>query len=217
MTDANEEQKKMVPGVVELDRKRGGIEGVDGKHKPADREIADAIEAGDHRRAVVLCSRHHGAAIGRLAMSMTGSQQDAEDVVQETLIDAYGSLASWRGEGSIRSWLLSIARRKCARLIERRTRRTAKLRLVHDADRAPSSDDNSEGQVLKRERADKARAALSGIRPSEREALLMRFGAGLSFREVGVACGIDETAARKRVSRAIAHLRNTLDEGGQDQ
>jgi RNA polymerase sigma-70 factor (ECF subfamily) len=212
MRGGDKEQQNMVPGVIKLDPPGGAKPA--GKDKPADEQIAEAIDGGDLRRAVVICSREHGATIGRLCMSMLGSQQDAEDVTQETLIDAYNALSSWRREGSARSWLLSIARRKCARLIEKRVRRTAKLRLVHDADREASSDDMTEKQVLLKERADAARDALGTVRPSEREALVLRYGAGLSFREVGAACGIEEAAARKRVSRAIATLRKNLRDGG---
>lgn len=212
-----EQTKNMVPGVIKLDpsQQQGGPKPA-GKLKPADEAIAEAIDKGDLRKAVVLCSREHGATIGRMCMSMLGSQQDAEDVTQETLIDAYNALGSWRREGSVRSWLMSIARRKCARMIEKRVRRTAKLRLVHDADRSASSDDITEKQVLLRERALRARDALGEIRPSEREALILRYGAGLSFREVSEACGIEEPAARKRVSRAIATLRKNLLEQGKD-
>lgn len=183
-----------------------------GRRKPGDEEIERALEQGDCRAAVVLCSRHHGSALGRLCMAMLGSQQDAEDIAQETLIDAHDALATWRGEGSIRGFLMTIARRKCARLIEKRSRRTAKLRLVHDAEKAPPSDEHPDKHLLLKQRGDRARAALAVLRPSEREALLLRYGTGLSFREVGAACGIDEAAARKRVSRAIARLRETLRE-----
>lgn len=202
--------------VAKLER-ADGLEGAEkvasgGRRKPGDDEIAEALSTDDRRRAVVLCSRHHGAAIGRLCMAMLGSQHDAEDVAQETLIDAHDALGSWRGEGSIRGFLMTIARRKCARLIEKRSRRTAKLRLVHDADEAAESGEQLDARLLLKQRAERARAALDAIRPSEREALLLRYGGGLSFREVGVACGIDEAAARKRVSRAIARLRETLAE-----
>jgi RNA polymerase sigma-70 factor, ECF subfamily len=200
--------------VVEVERASepgGAAEAASGgRRRPGDEAIARAVEQRDYRQAVVLCSRHHGPALGRLSMAMLGSQQDAEDVAQETLIDAYNALESWRGDGSIRGWLMTIARRKCARLIEKRSRRTAKLRLVHDADKSPGSDAALDRQLLLKQRAGRARAALDSIRPSAREALLLRYGGGLSFREVGVACGIDEAAARKRVSRAIAHLRETL-------
>ena len=54
------------------------------------------------------------------------------------------------------------------------------------------------------------------MRPSDRDALLLRFGADLSFKEVAAACGIDETAARKRVSRALARLRSVLEDENDD-
>ncbi len=60
--------------------------------------------------------------------------------------------------------------------------------------------------------AARARKLLDEVRPTEREALVLRFAADLSFREVGQACGIDEAAARKRVSRGLLRLRSLLGE-----
>jgi RNA polymerase sigma-70 factor (ECF subfamily) len=188
------------------------------RDKPKEATAEEAIDAalgrGDRRGALVLCSRHYGAVIGRLCMAMVGSQADAEDLTQETLLDAHDGFDGWRREGTMRAWLLTIARRKCARHIEKKARR-ARLRLVHDASSEPTAS-SAEREILLRQRAERARAALDKIRPSEREALLLRYGAGLSFQEVGLACGVDDVAARKRVSRAIAHLRETLREEGRD-
>lgn len=178
-------------------------QGVDGAgSSPEDADIAAAIKRGDHRGALALCARHHGAAVGRLCMAMVGSQAEAEDLAQETLLAAHDGFDGWRGDGSVRAWLCAIARRKCARHLERSRRQQNRLRLVHDAARA-----GTEERVLLKQRAERARAALSHIRPSEREALLLRYVAELSFRDLASACGIEETAARKRVSRAIARLR----------
>lgn len=190
------------------DAKPVAPEGVD-----EDQAVLSALARGDRRGALMLCARFHGPALGRVCMALTGSQADAEDLAQETLIEAHKALDGWRQEGSLRSFLMTIARRKCARHLEKRARRSAKLRLVHDAERTPISAE-AEKMVLLRQRAERARAALETIRPSEREALLLRFATGLSFREVGLACGIDEAAARKRVSRAIACLRATLEQEG---
>lgn len=170
--------------------------------------IVSAVKSGDHRAAVALCARHYGAAIGRLCMALVGSQEEADDLTQETLIDAHAGFGSWRGDSSVRSWLFAIARRKCARHLERTTRRQARLRLVHDSERGNSSDE----LLALRQTAEKARQALGAIRPSEREALVLRYAGELSFREVGDACGIDEAAARKRVSRALARLRDAVKE-----
>ncbi len=177
----------------------GVADGPEGSRPSAqDEEILAAIAAGNDRLALALCARHHAAAVGRLCMALLGS-------AAETLLDAHAGFAGFRGESSLRGWLLSIARRKCARHLERTARRQTKLRLVHDSGRG-----DAEELIQARERAERARSALCRIRPSEREALVLRFVGELSYREVGVACGIDEAAARKRVSRAIAKLREAV-------
>jgi RNA polymerase sigma-70 factor (ECF subfamily) len=169
--------------------------------------VEAALGRREHGAALTLCARQHGAAIGRLCMAMVGSQADAEDLTQETLLAAHDAFDSWRGEGSIRAWLFGIARRKCARHLENRTAGRAKLALIRDDAPAPDPAD----AAAERQLADRARQALAEIRPSEREALILRYAGGLSFREVAAACGIDEAAARKRVSRAHARLRAELD------
>lgn len=170
--------------------------------------VLAAVTAGDFRQAAALAARAHGSAIGRFCMALVGSQAEAEDLAQETLLAAYDGFGTWRGEGSLRAWLFGIARRRCAKHLEKRGRQAARLRLVHDTGRGATSED----LALARERAERARAALEAVRPSEREALVLRFVADLSFREVGDACGIDEATARKRVSRALARLRGSVSE-----
>ena len=61
------------------------------------------------------------------------------------------------------------------------------------------------------------RAALERLKPSERDAVVLRYDGGLAYREIGEACGIDEAAARKRVSRALARMRTMLKDQLSDQ
>jgi RNA polymerase sigma-70 factor (ECF subfamily) len=170
------------------------------------RAIEALIAGGDFREAVARCARAYAAPLGRLCMAFTGSQAESEELVQETLIAAFDGFAAYRGEGTVRAWLFGIARRICGRHTEMRNRREARLRLVHDTGRGP----DAAQLAVDRERAERARAALAKLKPSEREAVVLRFEAGLSFREVAVACGIDEAAARKRVSRALSRMRADL-------
>jgi len=174
-----------------------------GSEDPITRRILE----GDYRDAIAMCAREHGAAIGRLCMAMLGSQAEAEETVQETLITAHGALASYRGEGSVRAWLFGIARRLCARRIETRVRRDRKLRLVHDATADAGQPDDV---VERRRRARRVRAALEELKPSERDVVVLRYESGLSYREIAEAVGIDEAAARKRTSRALGRLRLIL-------
>ena len=166
----------------------------------SDREVTDALRAGDQQRALMLCARRHGRSVGRLCMALLGSQAEADDAVQDTFVAAHGAFDGYRGDGPLRAWLFAIARRRCARALERRGRAPETER---DRDEAPRADE----LIAARQRAETARALLAEVRPSEREALLLRYVGELSFREVAAACGIDEPAARKRVSRALARLR----------
>jgi RNA polymerase sigma-70 factor, ECF subfamily len=170
----------------------------------SDESIVRALAHEDRERAAALLVEQHGQAIGRACMALLGSQSEAEDALQETLIAALDGLPSFRGDGTLRAWLLSVARRRCAKRLEARTReRDLKGRMA-----APEPTPSAERASL----AARARRLLDQIRPSEREALVLRFAAELSFREVGQACGIDEAAARKRVSRGLLRLRSLLSE-----
>jgi len=173
-------------------------------HAEPDADVLTALENGDRRQALTLCARRHGPALGRLCMALLGSQAEADDAVQETLLAAHAAFDDFRQEGSLKAWLFGIARRRCARAKERRgaVRTSLGGAELHTAD-----------ELLEvRRRAEIARALLERLRPTEREALLLRYDAELSFREVGGATGIDEATARKRVSRALARLRELVKE-----
>jgi RNA polymerase sigma-70 factor (ECF subfamily) len=139
-------------------------------------------------------------------MALLGSQSEAEDALQETLLAALNGLESFRNEGTLRAWLLSIARRCCARRLEARSRERELRRSLPQT--TTDAGENAERQTMAR----RARRLLDEIRPSEREALVLRYAAELSFREVGQACGVDEATARKRVSRGLLRLRTLLGE-----
>ncbi len=172
-----------------------------------DVEITEALSRGETELALSLCVHRHGPSIGRLCMAMLGSQLDADDVTQDTLLSAHQTFTEYRGEGSLRAWLLGIARNKCLQHLEKTRRRGAKLRL--GSGRQPS--EPPEEVLGVKRRADRARALLEQVKPSDRDALLLRFGADLNFKEVAAACGIDEPTARKRVSRALMRLRSALE------
>jgi len=173
-----------------------------------DRAVDELLARGDHHGALAICAKAYAEPLGRLCMAFTGVQAEAEELVQETLIVALDAFPTYRREGSVRSWLFGIARRLCGRHTEMRSRRERRLRLVQDAARAPDASEIA-GQ---REQAERARAAIAELKPSEREAVVLRYQAGLSFHEVAQAVGIDEANARKRVSRALARLRDVLGE-----
>jgi RNA polymerase sigma-70 factor (ECF subfamily) len=178
----------------------------------ADQDLVEALSRGETRLALALCVERHAPAIGRLCMAMLGSQRAADDVTFETLLGAHDGFEDLPDEGSVRAWLLGNARHKClARLEQTRRRRPALTETIGDVATG------SEGTTGAQPRAERARTLLQQVRPSDRDALLLRYGADLSFEEVAAASGIDEAAARKRASRALLHLREVLEsEHGDD-
>ena len=173
--------------------------------------IEPMIRSGDHREAAAECARRHGPALGRLCMAMLGSQAEAEEARQDTLLAAQDAMGGWRGEGTVKAWLFGIARHVCARRLERRTTRERRLRLV--AGDEPRGGAQPDALLEARQGAAAIRAGLAELAPSERDALLLRYQAELSYFEIGQALGIDEATARKRASRALLRLREIMTGG----
>lgn len=169
--------------------------------------IHRALARGSYREVIALCARRDGPSIGRLCMALLGSQAEADECAQEVFVAAYRALPNYRNEGSLRAFLFGIARRQCAKRLELRTRDERHLRLVYDAG---ALEHTPELSLETRQRAEHVRRALANLRPSERDAVAMRYQGGLDYRSIAEACGIDEAAARKRVSRGLVRMKELL-------
>lgn len=165
--------------------------------------IALLMQDGRHRDALAACARTHGRILGRLCMALLGSQADADEATQETLLRAHRAMASYRAEGSIKAWLCGIARHVCAHMLETRRKQRELLEVV-----PLESEARDVFQTRRRARA--IRDGLAKLKPTEREALVLRYVGDLSHREIALACNLDEPTARKRISRALARLRSVM-------
>lgn len=161
------------------------------------RAIEERLFQGDYQQALAMCADAYAVPLSRLCMAFTGSQTDAEALVQEILLAAYSSFPQYKTPGTLKGWLFGVARRVCGRHVEMRGRGGARPSM------APGGDTQ----------AKKARDALAKLKPSEREAMVLRYEAGLSVQELSVAIGVDEAQARKRVSRALVRLGSEMDKG----
>jgi RNA polymerase sigma-70 factor, ECF subfamily len=172
-----------------------------------DTRIAAFLLAGDPHGAIALAARDYGAAIGRLCFLLLGSQSEADEAAQETLIAAYHSARAYRADGTPRAWFYGIARRICAQRVAARLRQSRRLTMLfEDAMHGPDASvlhDNAERDA-------RVRAALDSLAPSDRELLALRYDADQSFRDIADTLGIDEAAARKRVGRALMRMREQL-------
>ncbi len=186
----------------------------------ADEELVTRAAAGDADAFETLVGRHEGR-VYRLAYRLTGSDADAQDVLQDAFLAAYRGLASFRGTARFSTWLYRITTN--AALLHRRARRRRPAESLEeflprfDADgqhvpepaelRAASrADDLLEGKLL----AEKTRAALERLPDLYREAFVLRDLEELGTSEVADLLRVDAATVRQRVHRARLMLRGYL-------
>ena len=161
--------------------------------------VEELLERKDYDEAFARLLEDYSGVIGRLCMALLGNQSDAEDALQDTFVEALKCLSTYRGTGTVRSWLYAIARRQCFKRIAK-SRKSPALKLVSD----PEVGDTALQRLHHRQLLS---SALLSIKPSEREAVLLRYQSDLSYEEISEVLAIAPDAARKRVSRALINLR----------
>jgi RNA polymerase sigma-70 factor, ECF subfamily len=175
---------------------------------PSSHAIALLVQQGLYHEALAQCVDLYAMSLGRLCTAFVGTAAEAEELVQETFLVALEALPFYRGEGSVKAFLYGIARKLCAKSLERRNRREGRLHLVRHGTQSHDYRD----QAVEEQRKQKVIEALELLRPTEREALLLRYEGELSFRDLAEVCSCDEATARKRVSRALVRMRDLLKE-----
>ena len=171
-----------------------------------DAELIARWPRGDERAASLLVERH-APALGRFVASL-GVRAEADEVVQDTFVRAFGSLDAFRGASSLRTWLFTIARRL---VLDRRRarRRQGEAMELDDAD-AVTGYDALDG-VVADETVRRLHGALSRLSPTQREVFLLRVNEGLSYREIAEVAGTTEGAARVHYHNAMRAVKELLD------
>jgi RNA polymerase sigma-70 factor (ECF subfamily) len=178
-------------------------------HEPnddsTDLELVARWKAGDERAATSLVARH-APALSRFAVSL-GQRTDVEEVVQDTFVRAFGSIESFRGESSLRTWLFTIERRLILdrRRAERRRRDDAS---VDEADAATEFDALDE--IVAEEAEARVRNAVTRLSRLQREIFLLRVNEGLSYKEIADVVGSTEGAARVHYHNAMRAVKESL-------
>ena len=163
--------------------------------------------SGDRAAFGELVRRHQRAAL-RVAAVISGSTEEARDIVQDAMVKVHRSLATHRGDGTVRSWMLRIVANEAKNHVRSRVRR-----LRRD-DRHAGLELRSErgADELIADRLDHAElaAALARLRPDDRAVLACRFVADLSEAEAATVLGVPRGTVKSRTSRALDRLRSEL-------
>jgi RNA polymerase sigma-70 factor (ECF subfamily) len=181
-------------------------------------EAGSAVErarAGDSE-AFRLLVEQHSRSIFRLAFRMTGNEQDAEDVVQETFLRAFKQLDRYEARSSFSTWLFRIASNYSLDLIRMRKRHEDKRERGTDEDRdilqsIPMDTPGPERIAYGSEVRDRVNAALNELSAQERTAFVLRHFEGMSIEEIGSALGTGSNATKHSIFRAVQKLRKSLE------
>jgi RNA polymerase sigma-70 factor (ECF subfamily) len=160
----------------------------------------------------------HGGKIYGLGLRLCGSPAEAEDLVQETFLQAFRNWDQFAGRSSPSSWLFTIASRLCQRRHRRRSGEPARMapleKLLPSGERdIPDVPDPGEGPLdesLRREAQEAVEAALPRIPLTFRLPLVLKDIAELSVPEIAQALGVREATVKTRIHRARLALRREL-------
>jgi RNA polymerase sigma-70 factor (ECF subfamily) len=184
-------------------------------HEPAcdDADVLARIGHGDED-AMAAFYRDHGRVVFAQVLLVTGERALTEEIVQDTMLAVWRGARSFRGESSVRSWVIAIARRQT-----RDRLRSRRLQVVDDAYLAGQSDSGPGPEVMALDRAELAevRAAIRELAPAHREVLGLAFGSGLSLPEVASVLDIPVGTVKSRLTAARTALNGILDKEGQNR
>lgn len=183
------------------------ISGNHGGSDDTDRMLVARWKAGDSRAATELVSRH-ATALARFAAS-SGERNEIEEIVQDTFVRAFGSIDSFRGDASLRTWLFTIARRL---MLDRRRAEMRQRSMVPIETAEPSTSYNALDALLAAEAESQVRRAVDALSPMQREVFTLRVEQGLSYKEIAEILDTTEGAARVHYHNAVRAVKEFMND-----
>jgi len=171
-------------------------------------------KAGDKDGFRLLVERH-SRSVFRLAYRLTGNEQDAEDVVQETFLRAYKQIQNFESRASFGTWLYRIGANYALDLIRSRKR--------HQDHRPPADEENDvmlsipsttpgpERVAYSVQVEERISSAMAELTEQERTAFVLRHFEGFSIEEIAATLGLGASAAKHSIFRAVQKLRKQLE------
>jgi RNA polymerase sigma-70 factor, ECF subfamily len=191
---------------------------------------ASAAYSGDEDAFRALVETHRGALFAH-CYRMLGSLQDAEDVLQDTLLNAWRGLSGFDGRSGLRPWLYRIATNACLDTIARRSKRVLPITRgprdgaapedlpgdalwMEDQLLGPEDGYATEARYEQREAAELAFVmALQHLPPRQRAALVLRDVLGFSAKEVSRSLRTTVTSVNSALQRARKAVEERVPEG----
>lgn len=175
-----------------------------------DRPLVDAVLAGDRDAYRALVERESMSVIG-LCTAILRDPDEAQDAAQDAFVQAYRSLATYRGDGTFGAWIGRIATRMA---ISRAAARGQQWRTESmDASGLNLRDElaSPERQLADLEHAEALRLAIQDLPADQRQVVALRFYEDMPLERIAVETRAPLGTVKSRLHRALARLRDQSD------
>ena len=190
-----------------------------GPSRVNDAELIRAAQQGDQAAFEELV-RQYDQPVLRLALHLTGSEQEAQDIYQEAFLKVYRNLLSFRFECSFYTWIYRIVSNLCMDYLRRKqvrkedpsVRTSSEGEEFDLLEQVPDerSGASPEHDLARRELGARIARALTKLSPRERMVFEMKHYQGLKLRTIGEALNTTEETAKNTLFRATQKLRAAL-------
>jgi len=172
-----------------------------------DGQLVTRVLGGDVESYAVLVARYRDR-LGRYALHMLGSREDAEEALQDAFVRAYRSLGRCDDPEKFGAWLFRILLNRC-RTSGARGKRRRQTFVADEVALMAASVEHPADRAAWREEIE---IGLQRLRPDQRQAFLMKYVEDLSYEEMSQITGVGVSALKMRVLRACDRLRELLAE-----
>ncbi len=181
-------------------------------------QVISYIEAalGGDQTAYATLYDQYAPGIYRLCYGLLNNKQDAEDVTQEVFVYAFKNLHRYDAErAAFKTWLYTIAVSRSRNVHRRRRPFSIDLTALLQVRVPAPTSERPEAALARRHAEEAVQRALQSLTPRLREAVVLRYGHGLTYREIASIMGCPQKTAESRVRLAHQHMRNALHGDGQ--
>ena len=172
-------------------------------------QLVDRCRTGDEE-AVSRLVQTHQAAVYRLALSILDDPGDADEATQETFLAALRSLADYRGQSALRTWLFAIGINICRSRLRQRQTRQHLHQLLRGAWLTGADPVAPENAMVQRQANDAVWRAVQGLGDKHRLPVILRYYHDLPVDEIAAVLGLNAGTVHSRLSTARDRLRAAL-------
>ncbi len=171
----------------------------------SDARLVERIRAGDATAFDEIVARHKRA-VYSMARRLLDSHEDADEAAQIAFVRAWQALSGFRGESSLRTWLVRIVLNVSKDLLAK----ARPLDGLEGQEQLADTRAGSDERLRRRETRARVRHAVDRLPPRQRQVVMLKVFSEMTHREVAEILGLSEGAVKAHLHQAVSNLRRRM-------